>query len=83
MFPDTPLQTRPARERSVFFDRLIEFGRWLATPPPPPVREDSADWYTGLWVDAPAFSDQLRNLQNSLNPAGRSTEKVKAETSRT
>jgi hypothetical protein len=78
MFPDRQLQTRPVKDRSAFFDRLIDLGRRLASPLPPPTHEDSRDWYTGLWVDAPTFSDQLSNLQNSLNPAGRTAEKASA-----
>jgi hypothetical protein len=50
-------------------ERFIEFCRWLATPPPIPSGEDSADWYVGLCVDPYSFSDQLGKLQNSLRPA--------------
>jgi hypothetical protein len=51
--------------------RLLDFGKWLLTPPPP--REDSADWYAGLCVDSSSFSDQLDALQLSVSRANSPT----------
>jgi hypothetical protein len=72
MFADRQLKTgtpEPDKTPSLFISRLIEFGKWLATPAPIPISEDSLDWYAGLTVDPRGFTDQLSKLQNSLCPA--------------
>jgi hypothetical protein len=58
------------KKRSVFMERIVEIGRWLAAPPPEPSGEAKADWYAGLSVDPGSFTDQLCKLQDSLRRAG-------------
>ncbi|MDP9054497.1 MAG: hypothetical protein M3N93_09390 [Acidobacteriota bacterium] len=48
--------------------RLYEVWKWLSVPPREPVNEQFSEWGSGLVVDAPAFSSQLRQLQRSLAP---------------
>jgi hypothetical protein len=54
-------------DQSVFLQRLLKLGRWLAERPAP-----ARDWYAGVYGDTRGFSEQLSNLQNSLLAAGHS-----------
>jgi hypothetical protein len=64
MLVDKQPNTVPA-----FMGRLIEFFRWLSTPPPKLQEDDTSDWYKGLCVDPHGFSEQLGKLQISLSLA--------------
>jgi hypothetical protein len=75
MFAHTQLKTgtaAPDKTPNVLIARVMEFARWLSTPPPMPISsgEDTSDWYAGLAVDTHDFTNQLCKLQNSLRPAG-------------
>jgi hypothetical protein len=52
-----------------FVAQLIQFGKWLAAPPPHPRMDEAVDWYAGLSVDADSFSHELCELQDALRPA--------------
>ncbi len=73
MRAETLIKTGPAapnKTPNVLLARLIEFGKWLATPAPMPSGEDASDWYTGLTVEPRDFTNQLCKLQNSLRSNG-------------
>lgn len=57
------------KQRTLFRERILGLGRWLAAPSPEPPATDSADWYAGLCANPRGFTDQLCQLQNSLHRA--------------